>query len=147
MKKIAVFCAACLAAIVLLLARLAWSDYERRREAEAALSQIETVRPPRFKVAETPGGVGAQDAAPQIVVSVEADGRIELNAEESGTTADTGPLRAKLEEILRGRADQLGRAVVVRAAREVRYAEVSKVVEAARAAGADHVSLEARDSK
>ena len=147
MKKIAVFCAACLAAIVLLLARMAWSDYERRREAEAALSQIENVRPPRLRAAETPGGDGARDAAPQIVVSVAADGRVELNAEEAGTTADTGPLRGKLEQMLRGRADHRGKAVVVRAAREAPYSEVSKAVEAARAAGANPVSLEVVDSK
>lgn len=146
MKKIAIFCAVCLAVIVVLLGRLAWSDYERRREAEAALSRIEDVRPPRLKVAETPGG--ARDpGAPQIVVSVAADGRIELNAEEAGTTGDIGPLRAKLEQILRGRGDHVGKAVVVRAAPEVKYVDVSKVVEAAKAAGADPVSLQPQDSR
>lgn len=146
MKKIAIFCAACLAVIVVLLARLAWSDYERRREAEAALSRIEDVRPPRFKVAETPGGAEGL-GAPQLVVSVAADGRIELNAEEAGTTGDTGPLQAKLEQIIRGRAEHTGKAVIVRAERETKYAEVSKVVEAAKAAGAYPVSLETWDSK
>ena len=143
MKKIAIFCAACLAAIVILLARLAWSDYERRRDAEAALTRIEDVKPPRLQVAATPGAV----AAPQILVSVAADGRLELNTEEVGTTGDTRPLHAKLVQILRGQTPQLGRAVVVRAARETPYSEVSKVVEAARAAGANSVSLQAQDSK
>lgn len=145
MKKIAIFCAACL--IMLLLAHGAWSDYERRREAKEALSEGSANRPPRFEVGVPADGAKISETSDRAVVTVAADGRVKLNDEEAGTTADTGPLRAKLQQLFRERGEGRGGAVLVLASPEVKYADVSKVVEAARAAGADAVSLQPQDIK
>jgi len=147
MKKIAIFCAACLAVIVVLLAHRAWSDYGRRREAEDALLKFEAGRPPRFEVDASQGDAKYHDPAARLIVSVGTDGGIKLNDEGAGTTDDTGLLRAKLEQIFRERAEGSSRAVIVLAAPEVKYAEVSKVVEAAKTAGATPVSLHPQTSK
>lgn len=79
---------------------------------------------------------------------VDDEGRLKLNAQEAGTTSDTSRLRAKLEQYFRERGDRApGRTVFVKASRKLPYTEVTKVVDAAKGAGADPVGLEVADPK
>lgn len=147
MKKLATIGVLCLVIIVALLSYQTWVDFTQRREAEAALSKIEAVQPPRFRVELPSDNAKYHDTAARLVVLVGADGGIKLNDLDAGTTDDTGLLRVKLEQIFRERDEGSSRAVIVLAAPEAKYAVVSKVVEVATAAGADPVSLQPRTSK
>lgn len=148
MKKLTIISTACLVIIAAILVHQTWSHYTHRREAEAALSNVEDIKPPRFQATVPPAGESTTDPSGQIIVTVSDHGEIKLNGQEAGTTGDTNQLRAKLEQILRERAGQHpGKAVFVRAHHKVSYAEVEKVIDAARRAGADPVGLQAEEMR
>ena len=148
MKKLSIVSTACLVIIAAILVHQAWSQYKHRQEAEAALHHIGEVRPPRFQATVPPAGQSTTDPSGQIIISVNDRGEIKLNGLEAGTTGDTGMFRAKLEQILRERTGQHpGKAVFVRAHYKVSYAEVEKVIDAAKRAGADPVGLQAGEMR
>ncbi len=148
MKKLTIVSTACLVIIAAILVYQAWSQYKHRREAEAALQHVEDIRPPRFQATAPPDGESTIDTSGQIIVSVSEHGEIKLNDQVAGTTADTEQLRAKLEQVLRERAaHHIGKAVFVRTHHKVKYAEVAKVIDAAKRAGAGPVGLQAEEMK
>lgn len=148
MKKLTIVSTTCLVVIAAVLMYQAWSQYRHRQEAEAALHHVEEVKPPRFQATVPPARESTTEPSGQIIVSVSERGEIRLNGHEAGTTGDTDQLRAKLEQFLRERAGQHpGKAVFVRAHRNLSYAEVAKVIDAAKRAGADPVGLQAEEMR
>ncbi|MCA1849458.1 MAG: biopolymer transporter ExbD [Acidobacteria bacterium] len=148
MKKLLTVCAACLVTITALLLLRAYSEYRRGREAAAALALFEKNRPERFRVEVPAAGAAEPAPAERLVVSITEGGALRLNSEETGTLDDLSTLRARLEHVLRERVGaRPGRAVVVKASSRLKYAEVRKVVDAVRGAGADPVGLETDDPR
>jgi biopolymer transport protein ExbD len=79
-----------------------------------------------------------------LIVTVDEGGRILISAGGAGeeAVADAEQLRARLEQLVRERRGRgLGGAVFVKTYPRVKYAEVVKIIEAARRAGADPVGL------
>lgn len=148
MKKLSIVSTACLVIIAAILVHQAWSQYKHRLEAEAALRHSEEVRPPRFQATVPPADESTTNPSGQIIVSVTDRGEIKLNGQEAGTTGDTDHLRAKLERFLRERAGHHpGKAVFIRAHHNLSYAEVAKVIDTAKRAGADPVGLQAEETR
>jgi biopolymer transport protein ExbD len=121
-----------------------WTNYQRAREAEAALAN----KPPMYIAEVPPEPSSGSSSADRAVVSVDDDGRLKLNSQEAGTTSNTSQLRAQLDQYFRERGDRSpGRAVLVKASRKISYAEVIKVIDAVKGADADPVGLEVADPK
>lgn len=121
--------------IACILAYETWNKRRAAREAEAALQELEKNRPDRY-VATTPAE-GAPASHEQITVSVDEEGALRLSsgAGDPEAVEDIGQLRARLEQLMRERPG-LDRTVVVKASPRLRYAEIQKVVEAIKQAGA-----------
>lgn len=137
-----------------------WSDYRRAREAEAALADMERNKPPRFVATIPPANKDNQDGADSLVVSVDDQGRIRLNADEAGTIDDLTQLQAKLAQVFKERREQqryrpglenttdipeeerIDRTVFVKTPRAMKYGMVVKVIDAVKGAGADPVELQ-----
>jgi biopolymer transport protein ExbD len=138
-----------------------WSDYKRAREAEAALAEIERNKPPRFVATIPPANGDKQDGGTDsLIVTVDDQGRIRLNADEVGTIDDLSQLRAKLAQVFKERREQhkyrpgfekrtdipeeerIDRTVSVKTPRELKYGMVVKVIDAVKGAGADPVGLQ-----
>jgi biopolymer transport protein ExbD len=148
MKKLVAVSTACLVVIASVMLYNTWSEYRRRREIEAALA---APPPPRFKTSVPPAGA-TPDPSSQIVISVDDEGRLRLNDREAGTTADLAPLRTQLESMLNEREGRDGgvrpdRTVWVKASSKLKYRELAKVVDAAKAAGAYPVGLRVDDEQ
>jgi biopolymer transport protein ExbD len=148
MKKLAVISTLCLVIIAAVVLYNQYSDYRRTKEAEAALANIEANKPQRYETEVPPGGPNGSSSSGGAVVWVGDDGRLMLNSQEAGTTSDTSQLRAKLEQYFRERGDHSpGRTVFVKASRNLPYTEITKVVDAAKGAGADPVGLQVEGAK
>jgi biopolymer transport protein ExbD len=136
-----------------------WSDYRRDREAETALAEMERNKPPRFVTTIPPANSDNQDGSGSLVVSVDNQGRIRLNAVEAGTIDDLSQLQTKLTQVFKERREQhlyrpgfenrtdipeeerIDRAVFVKTPRELKYGMVVKVIDAVKSVGADPVGL------
>jgi biopolymer transport protein ExbD len=137
-----------LAVIALTGLYMAWNHRQRAKEAEVALANSEANKPQRYKVEVPPDGSGESNSPDEIVVFIDDRGRLKLNSQEAGTTSDTSQLRAKLEQYFRERGDRYpGRMVFVKASSKLPYTEVTKVVDAAKGAGAEPVGLQVADPK
>ena len=148
MKRLAVICTICLIIIAAILMYNQYAEYRRAKEAEAALANMEANKPERYIVQIPPEGSRGADTADGAVVLIDDDGKLRLNSQEAGTTSDTSQLRAQLEQYFRERGDRSsGRTVLVKASRKLSYAEVIKVIDAAKGAGGDPVGLEVADPK
>lgn len=146
MKKLVTVCAACLIVITAILGHRAWSEHRRAREAEAAMASLEANKPARFRTDVPSKEAAGSDSADRLVVSVGDDGALRLNSEDAGTLDDLSRLRIRLEQALNERSEaRSNRTVFVRASQRLKYAEVRKVVDAVRGAGADPVGLEIED--
>jgi biopolymer transport protein ExbD len=127
---------------------MAWTNHQRAKEAEAALANSEANKPQRYKAEVQPGNPNGSNSPDEVVVLVDDEGRMKLNSEEAGTTGDTSQLRAKLEQYFRERRDRSpSRTVFVKASSKLPYTEVTKVVDAAKGAGAEPVGLQVVDPK
>lgn len=148
MKKLAVISTLCLAIIAAILLYNQYSSYKHAKEVERAVSNTEVNRPTRY-VADVPrGNTAASETSDQIVVTVDEGGTLRLNSRIVGTVSDTSQLRATLAQIFRERGDQQSnRTVFVKASSRLAYSEVTKVVDAAKGAGADPVALQVESIK
>lgn len=127
---------------------IALNHHQRAKEAEVALANAEANKPQRYKAEVPPGSSNGLNSPDEVVVLVDDEGRMKLNSKEAGTTSDTSQLRAKLEQYFRERGDRsLSRRVFVKASSKLPYTEVTKVVDAAKGAGAEPVGLQVADSK
>jgi biopolymer transport protein ExbD len=125
-----------------------WTDYRRAKVAEVALANAEANKPPRFSVEVTPSDSAGSNSHDGAVVSVDDNGRLKLNSQEAGTTNDTSQLRAKLEQYFRERGGNYpGRTVFIKASSKLPYTEVTKIIDAAKDAGANPVGLQVADPK
>jgi biopolymer transport protein ExbD len=137
-----------LAVIALTGLYIAWTNHQRTKEVEAALANSEANKPQRYKAEVPPEISNGSNSPDEIVVSVDDGGRLKLNSEEAGTTSDTSQLRAKLEQYFRERGDPYsGRMVFVKASSKLPYTEVTKVVDAAKGAGAEPMGIQVADPK
>jgi biopolymer transport protein ExbD len=135
-----------LAIIALVMSYGLWTDYKKAREAETALANMEANKPERFKVVVPPEDSRASESPTQLVVSVYESGALMLNAQQAGTISDMSQLRSKLEQVFHERGDQQpDRAVFVRTPRTLKYAEVTKVIDVVKQAGAYPVGLQVGD--
>jgi biopolymer transport protein ExbD len=133
-----------LAIIASVMSYRLWSDYRQARQAESALAHLEDQKPQRVKAELPPDGRMTSLSPTRLVVSLDAGGMLKLNEEEAGTISDLSQLRTRLEHIFRERGEQQPeRTVFVRIPRSVKYTEASKVIDAAKQAGAHPVGLQA----
>jgi biopolymer transport protein ExbD len=137
-----------------------WSDYKRAKEAEAALVEMEQNKPPRFVAKIPPGNADKRAESNSLVVSIDSEGRLRLNAEEAGTIDDLSQLRTKLAQVFQQRREQhiykpgledatnvpeeerIEMTVLVKAPHQMKYREVKKVLDAVKDAGANPVGLQ-----
>jgi len=127
---------------------MAWTNHQRAKEGEAALANLEANKPQRYKAEVPLAGSNGSNSPDETVVSVDDGGKLRLNAEEVGTTSDTSQLRAKLEQYFRERGERShSRTVFVKASSKLPYTEVTKVIDAAKSAGAEPVGLKVADPK
>lgn len=123
-----------------------WTNHRRSKEAEAALANMEANKPERYKVEVSPERVRISDSPDDVIVSVDDQGGLKLNSQEAGTTSDTSRLRAKLEQLFREHGDRYpDRKVFIKASPKLRYAEITKVIDAAKGAGAEPIGLQVDD--
>ena len=135
-----------LAIIALIMSYRLWTDYKKAREAETALANMEANKPERFKAVIPPEDTRTSESPTQLVVSVDGSGMLKLNTQEAGTISDMSQLRAKLEQVFRERGDQQpDRTVFVRTPHTLKHAEVTKVIDAVKQAGAYPVGLQVGD--
>ncbi|HEX8070716.1 MAG TPA: biopolymer transporter ExbD [Pyrinomonadaceae bacterium] len=121
---------------------------------------LSPLRPARFKAlvpAEPPPQVHIEPNPWTLVVQIDAQARLRLNQSDVlGTTADAGPLVARLADTLNRRAAELhggppppgmpsARTVFLKAPRGLSYGEVARVIDAVKGAGADPVGLQIDD--
>lgn len=127
---------------------MAWNHQQRAKEAEAALANSEANKPQRYKAEVLLDDSSGSSSLDEAIVSVDDDGRLKLNSQEVGTTSDTSQLRAKLEQYFREHGNRSpGRTVYVKASSKLPYTEVTKVIDAAKGAGAEPVGLQVADPK
>jgi biopolymer transport protein ExbD len=132
-----------LAIIAFVMSYQLWADYKKAREAETELANMEANKPERLKVIIPPEDSRTLESPTQLVVSVYESGALMLNAQQAGTISDMSQMRSKLEQVFRERGDQQpDRAVFVRTPRTLKYAEVTKVIDAVKQAGANPVGLQ-----
>ncbi len=89
-----------------------------------------------------------------LILFVSKDGKLRLNTDDVGDTADTAPMTAKLTElfkfresngILREGSNEVEKTVFVKAPKSARYGEVVKAIDGAKLAGADPIGLQIDD--
>jgi biopolymer transport protein ExbD len=137
-----------------------WSDYKRAREAEAALAEMERNKPPRFVATIPPANGDSQNGADPLIVTVDNQGYLRLNAVAAGTIDDLSQLQEKLAQVFKERTEQyryrpgfenrtdipeaerIDRAVFVKTPRGLKYGMVVKVIDAVKSAGAEPVGLQ-----
>lgn len=142
MKRFAVISTICLIIIAGILMYNRYAKYRQAKEAEVALANMEADKPERYKAQIPLNGSRGADSPDELVISVDDEGRLKVNSQEAGTTSDTSQLRTKLEQYFRERGDRYpDRAVFIKTSRKLPYAEIKKVIDAARSAGADPVGL------
>ena len=79
-----------------------------------------------------------------LLVSIGVLDRLQLNREPMGNTVDPATLTETLSKIFQQRKEH-EKAVVIKALRSTRYAEVVRVIDAAKGAGANPISLQIDD--
>ncbi len=117
------------------------------------------LKPSRFKalVPEEPDKNQQIDVKPNpltLVITVASDFKLKLNQDDIGSVDDTGALSAKLTQLFAQRKETGGfktgtqeveRTVFIKAPRSLKYGNVVKVIDAAKAAGATPVGLQIDD--
>ena len=128
---------------------------------------ITPLKPTRFKALvpqePPPTNVPLQPNPLTLVVTINPDQRLMLNADEIGTVDDPGPLAARLTQIFQERRanrayrqgmetradlpeeERIERTVFVKAPRSMRYGQVVQVIDALKGAGASPVGLQIDD--
>lgn len=132
--------------IACLLAYEGWNKYRVAREAEVALRELEKNRPERYVTATPAERASASSTPAPVILTVDEGGALRLfsgGSEGEEALRDTDDLRARLEHLMRERRERgLDGKVVIRASHRLKYAEVQKVVEVVKQAGAYTVALE-----
>jgi len=107
--------------------------------------------PSLFKV-QIPAEPNPEDVLPvkpdplALLVSVAADGKVQLNKEPMGNTEDTASLTTALTQIFRQReAERLEKTLVIKARYSTNYGPVVRLLDAARGAGANPIVLQIDD--
>ncbi|MGI9036742.1 MAG: biopolymer transporter ExbD [Pyrinomonadaceae bacterium] len=120
---------------------------------------ISPLKPARFeaKVPAEPKPDEQQSAKPNpltLVVTIDNNLKLKLNNEDIGTTSDTDPLRDKLLQTFKDRANQgvfregtneVEKTIFIKAPRSIKYGEVVKVIDAVKIAGAQPIGLQIDD--
>ncbi len=117
------------------------------------------LKPSRFKalVPEKPDENQQVDVKPNpltLVVTISSDLKLKLNQDDIGTVNDTGPLGSRLTQVFEERkttggfktgTQEVEKTVFIKAPRSLKYGDVVKVINAAKAAGATPVGLQVDD--
>jgi biopolymer transport protein TolR len=112
---------------------------------------ITPMRPSSFDARIPSEPTNEPNIAPEpntLVVSYSSDGMIRINMEfATATLADTSGLSARLREIFRMREENANRerTVFIKAPTTLDYGSVAKLIDAAKAGGADPISLQIDD--
>ncbi len=120
---------------------------------------VTPLKPSRFKalVPEKPDENQQVDVKPNpltLVVTISSDLKLKLNQDDIGTVNDTGPLGARLTQVFEERkttggfktgTQEVEKTVFIKAPRSLKYGDVVKVIDAAKAAGATPVGLQVDD--
>ncbi len=130
------------AGVVIIACILAYETWNKRRvarDAEVALQQLEKNRPERFVTSAPAEGESATAPWP-VTVTIDDRGALRLFASGTGATEEVvnaDQLRARLEQLIReDRGRSRDRTVVMKASPRLKYAELQKVIEAVKQAGA-----------
>lgn len=121
---------------------------------------ISPLKPAKFE-AKVPAEPKPEDANNKpmpnpltLVVTIDNNLKLKLNADEIGTTSDADPLRDKLLQIFKDRenngtfregTNEVEKTIFIKAPRSVKYGEVVKVIDAVKVAGAQPIGLQIDD--
>lgn len=120
---------------------------------------ISPLKPARFeaKVPAEPKDELQNDARPNpltLVVTIDNNQKIKLNADDMGTVSDTSNLSTKLSQTFKERenagvfkdgTNEVEKTIFIKAPRASRYNDVVKVIDAVKAAGAQPIGLQIDD--
>jgi biopolymer transport protein ExbD len=102
----------------------------------------------KFAVTVPPEPSPSDDPKPNpsaLQVEILPDGRLRLNGKDAGTVSQPDNLNAALAAALRGRDSGADKTVMVKPTLRTRYADVAKVIDAVKGAGARAIQLQLDD--
>jgi len=123
---------------------------DEQLSAEERFWKFEKVLNPSL-VIPNPIPKGIPHSCGLLFISIENDGQIKLNSENSGNLEDTDDLKNRLETIFRGRtlnrvfeerSDKTVKGVYIIAPSSIKYGDFIKLVDAVKESGADPIVLE-----